>query len=50
MNGRFPRRAAAPMIWHLQHFLCGERAQQVNRIHSVGSFLPFAAVAHRKIL
>jgi len=35
---------AARIIVHLQHFLCGERTQQENRIHTMGSDLPFAAL------
>ena len=32
------------MIWHLQHFLRCERAQQENRTHRLGSFGEFAAL------
>ena len=46
MNGQFFRHVAAPMIKHLQYFLCGERAQRENRIHRMGSFRTLAAFAH----
>ena len=44
MNGRFFRRVAAQMILQLRHFLCCVRARHENRIHRLGSELPFAAM------
>jgi len=43
MNGWFPRCAAAPNFMLTQHFPRCERTQRENRIHTMGSFEPFAA-------
>jgi hypothetical protein len=44
MNGWFSRCAAELTFTLTQHFPRCERTQQENRIHTLGSLLPFAAV------
>jgi len=43
MNGRFGRRIAAWRLVHLQKFSYCVLVQHENRIHCLGSELPFAA-------
>jgi hypothetical protein len=46
-NGRFSGCGAPCEIMHLRQLPCCERAQRKNRMHSLGSDLPFAAFAHK---